>query len=103
MCGLSTREDGATPDVATRVLLHTATCAGLANRQVKTSLAHRTKWSDRSAALRVGSWNVRSLVENEGSIETARHPGSCVAVEDKKIQLVVRQFECLHISLAGLQ
>ena len=103
VCGLPTREDGATFDAATRVSPHTTTCAGPASRQVKKFFsAQSTEQSCRGPlVLRVATWNVRRLLENKGSIETARHHGREVA-EDKKIQLV-REFERLSITLAGLQ
>ena len=42
-------------------------------------------------------------MENEGSIETARNPRSREVSEDKKIELIIMQFDRLHISIAGLQ
>ena len=50
-----------------------------------------------------GTWNVRSLVDNEGSIDTARLSHEVNEPEDRRIDLVVRELDCYNIKVAALQ
>ncbi len=67
--------------------------------------AARAKWwkdkSQTNSFTRFATWNVRSLVESEGSIETASSRGH--VVEDKKIIRVVETLRRYDIDIAGLQ
>ena len=49
----------------------------------------------------MGSWNVRSLVESEGHIQTAAASG--IVADDKKIYQIVQHLECLEMDAAALQ
>ncbi len=65
----------------------------------------RVRWwrrRGRTGEVRVASWNVRSLVESEGSVDTACVRGN-VVVEDRKIVRVVRDLQKYKIDIAGLQ
>ena len=44
----------------------------------------------RSKAWYFGTWNVRSLVDNEGTVETARLSSEVSESEDRRIDLVIR-------------
>ena len=57
----------------------------------------RRRWDLLSAA----TWNVRSLVESEGPIETAAVTGR--VSDDKKIFEVVRHLKRLNVDVAGIQ
>ena len=51
-----------------------------------------------------GTWNVRSLLDNEGPIETARQGPECHQLsEDRRIDLVVRELNRYRITVAALQ
>ncbi len=58
-------------------------------------------WRGKKQNLRVATWNVRSLVENMGSIETASRRRN--VVEDKKIVRVVDHLKRYDIDIAGIQ
>ena len=51
----------------------------------------------------IGTWNVRSLVDTEGSIETARLRSKRLDSEDRKIDLVIRELNRYNIKIAALQ
>jgi len=51
-----------------------------------------------------GTWNVRSLLDNEGPIEVAwQGPAHHQFSEDRRIDLVIRELQHYSISVAGLQ
>ena len=50
-----------------------------------------------------GTWNVRSLLDNEGSIETARQGSERDGNEDRRIDLVLRELGRYGIKVAALQ
>ena len=54
-------------------------------------LAQRTKLSRVHSRMFVAMWNVRTLLESEGSVETARQTGGMQCAEDRKIDLVIRE------------
>ena len=58
--------------------------------------AHRRDWY-------FGTWNVRSLVDNEGSVETARISSKVAELEDRRIDLVLRELDRYDIKIAALQ
>ena len=49
------------------------------------------------------TWNVRSLLDSEGPIETARQRSEVDRVEDRKIDLVVRELGRYGVKVAALQ
>lgn len=55
----------------------------------------------RKSDLRTATWNVRSLVESEGDIQTAAIGGK--VAEDKKIVRIVQILKSRNIDIAGLQ
>ena len=78
----------------------------LANPQVQISaqsLRGETKRRPKGRVGRFASWNVRSLVEDDGGIATACAEGSAPVKEEKKIYNTVRQFQNSHIEVAALQ
>ncbi len=108
--GLPTCEARTATDVVTCESPRLTFCGGLATPQEKpfalSSEGNRNRNRKKKNRRRVGgfaSWNVRSLVENDGGIETARQEGSTEVVEDRKIETVVRQFKHHGIEAAGLQ
>ena len=50
-----------------------------------------------------GAWNVRSLVDNEGRVETARLSSGNNEPEDHRIDLVIREQNWCKIKVAALQ
>lgn len=67
------------------------------------NVAHSTKRKQRRSVWNMASWNVRSLVDLEGSIETARQRSELVDAEDRRIDQVVRELERYRIKVAALQ
>ena len=49
------------------------------------------------------TWNVRSLLDSEGPIKTARQRSEVDRVEDWKINLVVRELGRYGVKIAALQ
>ena len=56
-----------------------------------TKHAHRRAKLNSSKAWYFGTWNVRSLVDNEGTVETARVSSEVSESEDRRIDLVIRE------------
>ena len=65
--------------------------------------ARRTKHKQKSLVWCFASWNVRSLVDVEGSIETARKSGEMENAEDRKVDQVVRELGRYEIVVVALQ
>ena len=65
-------------------------------------LAQRTKLK-RSSTWYLASWNIRSLVDTTGSIETARQMCDLRDVEDRRIDQVVDVLEKYRVTVAALQ
>ena len=72
-----------------------------ASRQVS-NRAHRRAKLKRCAWF-FATWNVRSLVDNEGTINTARLSHGISEPEDRRIDLVIRELERYNIKVAALQ
>ena len=68
--------------------------------RVRPSHAHRAK---NKPSWRLGTWNVRSLVNAEGSVETARQGRDVCSAEDRKIDLVVHVLKRYDVKVAALQ
>ena len=101
-CGLSIREARTAADAVTRESPHFIPSGGLASpRGSRSARSSERKRKNRRVG-RFASWNVRSLVENDGDVATARQAGSTDVVEDRKIELV-HQFKRYDIVAAGLQ
>ena len=49
------------------------------------------------------TWNVSSLVDNEGTVETARLSFEDSEPEDRRIDLVIRELNWYNIKVAALQ
>ena len=52
---------------------------------------------------RLGTWNVRSLVDTEGSMKTARQGRDVCHAEDRRVDLVVRELKRYDVKVAALQ
>ena len=63
--------------------------------------AHRARLK-RFPVWHLGSWNVRSLVDCEGPVETARQSATAEG-EDRRIDLVIRELGRYQVVAAGLQ
>ena len=72
-------------------------CSSLANNS-----AFRAK-SGASVDWYAGTWSVRSLLDNKGSIETARQGSERDGNEDHRIDLVLRELSRHGIKVAALQ
>ena len=66
-----------------------------------TKVSYQEQWRQRKFS--VGCWNMRTLVEAEGPIETsvARPSGRGVAV-DRKVSLMVRELKKYEVSVTGI-
>ena len=81
--------------------LVSAPAEDLHTSQVHMSCANRAKkkrWSWRLASL-----NLRSMLDVEGSVETARQGRDILHAEDRKVDLIVRELERYDIKIAALQ
>ena len=54
--------------------------------------AHRRKLKSKFAVWRLASWNVRSLLDIDGSVETARQGRVSHNAEDRKVDRVISEF-----------
>ena len=74
------------------------------SRDPKTSARRRVRSRSRVSYWHFATWNVRSLLDNEGSIETARLGPDCHQLaEDRRIDLVVRELGRYNITVGALQ
>ena len=64
--------------------------------------AHR-RAKQRRKAWYFGTWNVRSLVDSEGTVETAKLSSEKNESEDRRIDLVIRELNRYDIKVAALQ
>ena len=70
---------------------------------MKPNAAFKAEKSSKDPVWYVGTWNVRTLLDNEGSLETARQGREKVENEDSRIDLVLREIGRYHIKIAALQ
>ena len=73
-----------------------------ASQEVTTKHAHR-RAKLRSKAWYFGTWSVRSLVDNEGTVKTARLSSEVSESEDRRIDLVIRELNRYDIKVTALQ
>lgn len=102
-------EHGATLDVATRRASRASTRRGVASPRVadspsfcgKKKFAH----SKTKEELQFATWNVRSLLNVSGPVETAFARGvrTLSGVDDRRIDVVVGELQRLGIEVAGLE
>ena len=74
-----------------------------ASQVVTTKHAHRRAKLGSSKAWYFRTWNVRSLVDNEGTVETARVGSEMSESEDRRIDLVIRELKRYNIKVPALQ
>ena len=70
------------------------------------SFAHRAKLSRAHCSrscLYAATWNIRSLLDTEGPIETARQRSEEKGAEDRRVDLVVRELDRYGVKIAALQ
>ena len=72
------------------------------SQEVTSNSAHR-RAKRKCKAWYFGTWNVRSLVDNEGTVETARLSSERSESEDRRIDLVIRELNRYDIKVAALQ
>ena len=72
----------------------------LQRSRAKTNTAFK---AEKNAVWYVGTWNVRTLLDNERSVETARQGRERVENEDRRLDLVLRELGRYHIKIAALQ
>ena len=65
--------------------------------------AHRTKQRRKSLVWGLASWNVRTLLDVEGSLETARSCDEVGNAEDRRIDQMVGELGRYGVVMAGLQ
>ena len=73
----------------------------LQHSQVKTKFAHRAKL--KGSTWLMGSWNVRSLPDCEGPVETAKQGTESEQSDIRRIDQVVKELERYRICAAALQ
>ena len=69
------------------------------SQEVTSKNAHR-RAKQRCKAWYFGTWNVRSLVDIEGTVETARLSSENSEPEDRRIDLVIRELNRYDIKVA---
>ncbi len=69
--------------------------------QVRPSCAQRARKT--KITWRFGTWNVRSLLDAEGPVETARRGIDAWKAEDRRADLVVRELDRYNMKVVGLQ
>ena len=69
--------------------------------QVRSTRAHRTR--SKKYAWRLATWNVRALLDSEGSVMTARQGRDAGQAEDCRVDLVVRELKRYSVEVAALQ
>ena len=67
------------------------------------SNAQRTKMKKRLPVWYIASWNVCSLLDIEGSIESARQGKETDQAEDRRIDQVIRELNRYQVSVGALQ
>ena len=78
----------------------------LQNSWVQSHFAFKTKrkmQDQKSSIWRLGSWNVRSLLDAEGPVETAKQGRDMAQAEDRRIDQVVSELNRYKVSVAALQ
>ena len=65
--------------------------------------AHRTRHKRKAAVWSLASWNVRSLVDVEGPVQTARQRKEVANAEERRIDQVVSELNRYKIDVAALQ
>ena len=65
--------------------------------------AHRTRQMRGVLVWHMASWNVRTLVDVEGSIETARQNCDANVVDERKIDQVVSELDKYQVVVGALQ
>ena len=65
--------------------------------------AHRTRHKRKAAVWSLASWNVRSLVDVEGPVQTARQRKEVTNAEERRIDQVVSELYRYKIDVAALQ
>ena len=105
----SARQAQAELDAATRRVSRATTRRGVARPRVESSIdgkvAHRIT-KDVSCRLKFASWNVRSLVNVSGPVQTdyvRRGAAASKDVDDGRINVVVSELKRLGIEVAGVQ
>ena len=63
----------------------------------------KVKNAKKASSWRVGSWNVRSLLDSEGPVETARQGRDTAQGEDRRIDQVVMELNRYNVKIAALQ
>ena len=65
--------------------------------------AHRVSRTHRLSVWYLASWNIRTLLDVEGPIETARQRGEMDVVDERKIDQVVYELDRYKVVVATLQ
>ena len=69
----------------------------------KLNVAFKAERSSKDPVWCVGTWNVRTLLDDEGSLETARQGKETVKTDDHRIDLLLRELGRYRIKIAALQ
>ena len=67
------------------------------------SIAHRTKQKSKSSLWYLASWNVRSLIDKEGSVRTANDKCERQIPDERRIDQVVNELGRYGVMVAALQ
>ena len=65
--------------------------------------AHRAGSNQENSAWYIGTWNVRTLLDMDGSIETAKRSGDVSVTDERKIDQVVSELDRYDIVVGALQ
>ena len=67
------------------------------------NVAHRTRQKRGSCVWYMATWNVRTLLDMEGPVGTARHSCDMSVVDERKIDQVISELDRYKVSVAVLQ
>ena len=65
--------------------------------------AHRAKKRRKYSVWNLATWNVRSLLDAEGPLETAKCRDEAGEAEGRRVDQVILELERYNIAVAGLQ
>ena len=75
----------------------------LQSSQGRCHLAHKARKRKRTLTWRVGTWNVRSMVDTDGPVEVASAKVDGQRGEQRKVDLIVNEMKRYGVKVATLQ
>ena len=85
------------------VPLNQCRACSLPEESTPSNSALRRQWKSELALWRLATWNLRTLLDVEGSIQTSRQGYETANAEDRRIDQLVSEFERYNVVVGGLQ